>query len=222
MRKRTSEQVVPVINVPHRLEEIPGLGVIRARGLRKIGINTVADLRAASPDVVSTAPGLTPIKAHQVATYMEQFDADLLLSAAENEREFLQAHERAEALQNELLPRITASTHDELGTASTLLTLTIARLMTAPGASDFRGALLRQMARLARISQLLRTSTPERRRERAVSTIMQTVTTLNKAVAATDVDRKAQVRLSDALDAYADGLQDCLDDRSSPRKGSTS
>ncbi len=219
MRKRSAENRVPVANVPRRMEDIPGLGIIRARGLRKIGIQSVADLRAASVELVSTAPGLTIIKARQVAAYLEQFDADLLLTAAENELEYVQASARSEQLKQELLPHIASSTHDELGTAAQLLSLTILKVMTSPAAADFRGAIFRQLVRLARQGQSARALTSERRRDRALLAIHQAIAALAKVATANEVDRKAQVRLADSLESYADTLTECLDDRGSNRKG---
>ncbi len=219
MRKRSGENRAQSVNVPRRMEDIPGLGIIRARGLRKIGINTVADLRASSIELVSSAPGLTVIKAKQVAEYLEQFDADLLLTAAENEHDFLAAGTRAEALQRDLLPHIASSAHDELGTASQLLLLTILKLMTSPVATDFRGSLFRQLTRLARQAITARTLTSDRRRERALNAVNQAVASITKAAESSEVDRKNQVRLCEALQAYADTLSDCLDDRSAARKG---
>lgn len=50
---------------------IPGIGVIRARSLKKAGWDTVASLRTATLDDLRAVPGITEVKAAQILDYIQ-------------------------------------------------------------------------------------------------------------------------------------------------------
>jgi hypothetical protein len=52
------------------VEEIPGLGPIRARALMKAGYRTISLLRAASTAEIGAVPGMTDVKASQLCAYL--------------------------------------------------------------------------------------------------------------------------------------------------------
>ena len=52
------------------VDQIPGIGIIRARALKKAGWATVADLRAASLDDLLAVRGITEVKAAQILDYI--------------------------------------------------------------------------------------------------------------------------------------------------------
>ncbi|MCC6730955.1 MAG: hypothetical protein IT208_16635 [Chthonomonadales bacterium] len=57
------------------LEAMPGIGLIRVRALRKAGYASVASLLAATADEIATVPGITLVKARQIAEYVAALPA---------------------------------------------------------------------------------------------------------------------------------------------------
>jgi hypothetical protein len=55
---------------------IPGIGIIRARALKKAGWPTVAALRSASVDDLMAVPGITEIKAAQILEYVHSLSVE--------------------------------------------------------------------------------------------------------------------------------------------------
>jgi hypothetical protein len=52
------------------VDQIPGIGIIRARALKKAGWPTVASLRSAKVDDLTAVPGITEVKAAQILEYI--------------------------------------------------------------------------------------------------------------------------------------------------------
>lgn len=57
------------------LESIPGLGIIRARGLRKAGYADIPALRKASLEELTAVPGITANKAAQILAHLQDIGA---------------------------------------------------------------------------------------------------------------------------------------------------
>ena len=53
------------------VDQIPGIGIIRARALKKAGWPTVGALRRASADDLTQVPGITAVKAAQILDYIQ-------------------------------------------------------------------------------------------------------------------------------------------------------
>ena len=62
MPRRAAQQSVA-------LEDIPGVGIVRARSLRKAGITDIAALSRASAEQIAAIPGISPQKAQQLVDY---------------------------------------------------------------------------------------------------------------------------------------------------------
>src|SRR5262249_28316010 len=54
------------------IDNLPGLGIVRVRALRKAGYETVGSLRSANEEQLTAVPGITAIKARQI---LEQLQA---------------------------------------------------------------------------------------------------------------------------------------------------
>jgi len=52
------------------LELIPGIGVIRVRALRKAGYGTLRSLNGVTAEQLAAVPGISEIKAHQIAAFV--------------------------------------------------------------------------------------------------------------------------------------------------------
>ncbi len=65
-----------VPDVSDMLENIPGIGIIRLRALKKAGWHSISALRKATLEDLLAVPGLTPIKAQQILDYVQSLSAD--------------------------------------------------------------------------------------------------------------------------------------------------
>lgn len=56
------------------VDEIPGIGVIRARALKKAGWNTIGDLRKLSLEELAAVRGITEVKAGQILEFVRSLE----------------------------------------------------------------------------------------------------------------------------------------------------
>lgn len=66
-----------VPDVSDMLENIPGIGIIRLRALKKAGWHSISALRKATLEDLLAVPGITPIKAQQILDYVQSLTDDL-------------------------------------------------------------------------------------------------------------------------------------------------
>ena len=68
------DQKQPNNSPPTSLADIPGLGIIRVRALKKAGICSLADLKNTSLEKLIAIPGMSEIKANSMQEYLANFD----------------------------------------------------------------------------------------------------------------------------------------------------
>ncbi len=78
---RKSEQRTSKNATTHPVDDLPGLGIVRIRSLRKAGYETIESLREASEEQLATVPGITPIKAKQILQQLNGTTHELAPSA---------------------------------------------------------------------------------------------------------------------------------------------
>ena len=64
------EEIIPAQPVESDIDQIPGIGIIRVRALRKAGWPTIASLRNANLENLLAVPGMTEIKAGQILEFV--------------------------------------------------------------------------------------------------------------------------------------------------------
>ncbi len=180
---------------PGSLEEIPGLGVVRARGLRKAGFATPLEARSAHPERLAAAPGMTAIKAEQLLTYLKQFSMNALESASGQAVRTASDQKAAQTLGDALAQPPAASS--PLAAALWLARMRAFTLFSCPQCAQYRGGLLRALS--AFVAETGRQEAGYKNAERGMKTVREAAVVLQDAIARPDLDRKEQARLENLL-----------------------
>ena len=195
---------------PSTLEEIPGLGVVRARGLRKAGILSVAALRRTSPELIAEAPGLSMIKATQVLAYLSQFDPESLAHADEENAWKAGAIRETQALLK-TFEQFAVASNSSLVIGASRAAIESITLLLSPAAKGYRGKLMRELSHYAQLMQnLLTYSGSMKNCERLLKLIRSLENDMLLAVTHQEIDKKFQNSLADSLAAISGQITDIL------------
>ncbi len=217
------------IDAPHTVNDIPGLGPIRARALVKAGLGDVTVLRLASLEQLAAVPGMSEIKARHIQDYLAQFTPETLAAAKSAALPdpgpvSLAASTNLALTLNVDGPTVRIASPQQLDPSvvqegERVLSLTLALLMTEP-ALGYRARLLREaIGFMQLVMALLRYPLPEAKaRERATRRLQSVAAALSDALAGPELDRKAQTRLADELAQAGDRLEALIG--STPRRRS--
>ncbi len=186
--------------LPRTPHDIPGLGPIRVRALQKAGLESLAALHAAPLERLAMVPGMSPIKAQQIKTFLAALPEipPALPGAAKQEKK------PSPVLPARLVEAEEAWEHAARSTAEQAVALLI-----NPFAPVYRANLLRELVRYAsRMPGWLNSfgTQTERDRDRAVRRMHRIGELLTEASAQPDLDRKTQTRLSEDLSDASDRL----------------
>jgi len=207
------------IEAPKTVNDIPGLGPIRARALVKAGLGDVAVLRLATLEQVAAVPGMSEIKARHVQDYLAQFSQEILAAAKSAAQ--IEAHNSSSTEDfvnspltlgaDRLVVRVASSPLLDTSVVQEgqrVMNLTLALLLT-DAAPDYRARLLRETVGFMQLVRaLLRCPLPEAKlRERATRRLQSVAAALSDALAGPELDRKAQTRLADELAQAGDRLE---------------
>lgn len=180
--------------------DIPGLGIIRLRALRKAGLETIEDLKSATIEQLTAVPGLTEVKARYIHDYLSG-----AAPAAGSEGESAPPDAAEAAGEAPAIPPLSALAARGLGQ--------VVSILLAPEAPDFRSRLLRELSRFAVLAEELVSSAPRlgpkeaRRAERLLHRCGEEILQLTGRGAS---DRKAQARLAERLAEANDRLTEAV------------
>ncbi len=125
------------------IEAIPGIGIIRARTLRKAGFETVEALRGISVEDLTAVPGITEIKARQILDYVGgQRPAPEKVRRDGHRR--VSTQPSVTVVDGPTAPSLTESIREFSSEAASLL--------SSDRASHFSGRLARQLGKIAALS----------------------------------------------------------------------
>ena len=185
------------LSPPGSLEEIPGLGVVRARGLRKAGFATPLEARNAHPERLAAAPGMTAIKAEQLLAYLKQFSMNSLETASGQAVRSATDQKAAQSLGDALVqPPLTSSPLAALLWLSRMRALT---LFSCAQCAQYRGALLRALSDFVAAAGKREREENRKTPERAMKAAREAADALQQAIDHPDLDKKEQARLENAL-----------------------
>jgi hypothetical protein len=180
------------------------------RALQKAGLSNLIDLREASLEQLCAVPGMSEIKARQVQTYLAQFAAGAL-AAADRRRATVRPVARRDGrgaddalLRDSRLARARerAVCSECMLSSAALRALERASALLLMGpAADYRGRLLRELARLLTraFAALEVAEVSDRAHERALRGLQAAVEAVEATLERPDLDRKAQLRLAETL-----------------------
>src|SRR6266542_2667327 len=127
------------------LSSLPGLGIVRIRGLRKAGWTSVEALRAASLEDLMAIPNFSERIAANLYAYLHGAEPE---EPAPAEPDAAEQSLSIPETEGESLPEPEAARASELSVALTSLSQRSAELLASQAALRFEPALARQLARL--------------------------------------------------------------------------
>ena len=191
---------------PTALSDIPGLGPIRVRALKKAGFESLNSLKEAPLERLLEVPGLTEIKAAFIKEYLGQFAAP-------------EADTRAQTVSPKSMQteksKISATRGDnatQVIGAGALVLGEIINLLLIPQASEYRSRLLREIGRLSQRTQSLLLDAEflsSENQERAIKRLKRATEEISAFAKLNPEDRKVQTKLADTLEELGAKLAEC-------------
>ena len=181
------------------MAELPSLGPIRLRALKKAGFSSLAALKAAEISVLAAVSGMTEIKARQIHDYLAPFDS---LPEAEPEAA------TKPAANGKGLPPTATEVLDLQKVAAECMGLAIV-LLANPPKDGWRGRVERETALFAEHAVRAVTEAhtlPPPDRQRLTDSLKRLEEIIARAAYEKEMDRKAQSKLADDIDAVIEEL----------------
>jgi NAD-dependent DNA ligase len=222
-RPGEDDSTPPPLAAPGSPAEIPGLGPIRVRALLKAGFGDVKALREATIEQLTAVPGMSEIKARHIQSYLAQFTAEALSTAANVAMESRQPQTLScepgelEAPATPLwqgvgvIVRVSSPSQtppDVAREGELVLNLALALLLTGE-ATNYRARLLRETIGFMQLvrGMLQCDLTDAKTQERALRRLQTASAALSSAISDPEMDRKAQTRLADELAQVGNRLE---------------
>jgi len=183
------------------MAELPSLGPIRVRALKKAGFSSLAALKAAEISAIAAVSGMTEIKARQIHDYLAPFD-----SLPESEPET--ATKRAVNGNGNGTHPTSIEVLDLQKVAAECMGLAIV-LLANPPKDGWRGRVERETALFAEHAVRAVTEAhtlPPPDCQRLTDSLKRLEEIIARAAYEKEMDRKAQSKLADDIDAVIEEL----------------
>lgn len=213
------------------IEAIPGLGPIRVRALKKAGFSTLALLRAATTADLRAVPGMTEIKAAQLAAYLRgeadrvggEAPAPKTRKGARTEARTSKPARRTSpprAAMSRTAPPLAPTTapapapafaESSLVTAARRVAASAGEVLRSEAAAGFDRGLARQLGKIAALAErIARDAIEPRDEERAAVQLSKVEQLVGEIAAEGSPGQKRQDRFADALRDRRHKLQQAL------------
>jgi NAD-dependent DNA ligase len=189
------------IHPPQTMAEIPNLGPIRVRALKKAGFTSLAALQSAEMSALATVSGISETKAKQVLEYLAQFPS---LPSVEPSA----LPHAGNGHRSSTVPAVPDNILGLQKVAAECMGMAIV-LLANPPKDGWRGRVERETALFAEhaVRAITEAHTlPSADRDRLTASLKRLAEIIARSVAEKDMDRKAQAKLADDIDAVIEEL----------------
>jgi endonuclease III len=206
----TDNHVAP--DVSDMLENIPGIGIIRLRALKKAGWHSISALRKATLEDLLAVPGITPIKAQQILDYVQSLPEDPTTQGVPQDQEaassdttsHTSAQERQPPPGKYLVHSSQPKASTSIETAQAFLqriTLSASLLLSHLPTNDPDGKLAKQLSRWIDVCEQIQAAAniSEKKVKRALAGLERVCLLLEKAAARDSIGNKRVSQLIEEL-----------------------